>query len=61
MAQDREKDHSFRTLASYIGVFRTPENTGHATNKPQAIAMTAPVVFQNGKAILQARQHLDLS
>lgn len=39
---------AFPLLAKYIGVFSTPENT--QGNKPQAMAMTAPVIMSAQKS-----------
>jgi len=38
-----DDNQSFKTLARYIGVFGTPENSG-SSSTPQPVAMTAPVV-----------------
>lgn len=40
----------FGSLARYIGVFSTPENVGKAAPKPEAIAMTAPVLIDPSSA-----------
>ncbi|KAF8063885.1 hypothetical protein N665_1179s0009 [Sinapis alba] len=41
-----EKDGGFMVLAKYIGVFGKPEN-----QKPEKIAMTAPVITKEGEKI----------